>query len=384
MSKEDIFSLFIGFCFIWTSSLAKNIGDSCIMNGGKENGFCTYISNCSKDLFGPRDSLKYTKCDTENFFIICCPERFFNSQPTTTSKAFEIRMDGKRISEQKCEEYSSAVYVEFATTSLVAGAPNVISRKQQCRHKTQSLVVGGVNAGLYEFPHMALLGYVSRPEGNIDWDCAGSLISDEYVLTAAHCLTTKAGLEKVRLGELDYTSKTDGATPKDYRISSMISHPKYDPDLTYNDIAIIRLTEKVILTPEVRPACLPKSADIKQRMIATGWGKTEFAGVKSSYLQKVVLEKFTRNECSRTYQINSLGFPRGLQSSQYCAGHKTESRDTCDGDSGGPIQDYHTDLFCMYTLYGITSLGQGCGTIGVPGLYMHIYSYIDWIESVVW
>lgn len=186
------------------------------------------------------------------------------------------------------------------------------------------------------------------------------------------------------MGELDYSRDTDGASPKDYTITAFKSHPDYRPEISYNDIALIQLSEKVIFTPEVRPACIPKSPEVDPRMIASGWGLTSFAGSKSPHLLKVVLEKFTRNECTETYKFGSSSFPTGLQNSQFCAGDKVKAKDTCDGDSGGPIQGYHKELTCMYTLFGITSLGQGCGTVGVPGLYTHTYSYIDWIEVNVW
>lgn len=186
------------------------------------------------------------------------------------------------------------------------------------------------------------------------------------------------------MGELDYESTTDGADPKDFQISALITHPQYNDDSSYNDIALIRLTQKVVLTPEIRPACLPTSSDLGPRLIATGWGDTMYAGHGSTHLLKVLLEQFTRAECKTTYKVDSLSLLKGVQDSQFCAGHRTESKDTCNGDSGGPLQDYHSSLFCMYTLYGITSVGQACGTFGVPGLYTQIYSYIDWIESNVW
>lgn len=190
----------------------------------------------------------------------------------------------------------------------------------------------------------------------------------------------------IRLGELDYSSNTDGAEPKDYSISKVNFHPEYaslNPLSTYHDIALIRLTEKVLLTPDVRPACLPTSFETGDQMIATGWGQTNFTGSNAPHLQKVVLKKFTRAECSEIY-TSTYHFPNGLHESQFCFGDKVVSKDTCFGDSGGPIQNYHKQFACMYTLHGITSQGQACGTIEVPGLYVYTYSYIDWIERLVW
>lgn len=196
----------------------------------------------------------------------------------------------------------------------------------------------------------------------------------------------RSNLRVIRLGELDYSSDTEGANPKDFTISKIDIHPEYgllNPLSPYHDIALIRLSEKVALTPDIRPGCLPTSIETGNRMIVTGWGQTIFLGSNAPHMQKVVLTKFTRSECKETY-ISSDEFPIGLLDSQFCFGDKKESKDTCFGDSGGPIQDYHKQFNCMYTVHGVTSHGQACGTIGVPGLYIHTFSYIDWIERIVW
>ena len=62
--------------------------------------------------------------------------------------------------------------------------------KEICGHKIVKRIVGGDRAGSAEFPHMALLGYQSKNSDNLRWLCGGSLISEQHVLTTAHCLFT--------------------------------------------------------------------------------------------------------------------------------------------------------------------------------------------------
>lgn len=50
---------------------------------------------------------------------------------------------------------------------------------------------------------------------------------------------------------------------------------------------------------------------------------------------------------------------------------------------GGPLQAFHHNLLCMYTVVGVTSFDSNCGT-KLPGIYTRVYSYLNWIEQIVW
>lgn len=54
------------------------------------------------------------------------------------------------------------------------------------------------------------------------------------------------------------------------------------------------------------------------------------------------------------------------------------------GDSGGPVQEYHPYINCMYTISGVTSFGKQCGIRTAPGVYARTYNFLDWIEDIVW
>lgn len=132
-----------------------------------------------------------------------------------------------------------------------------------------------------------------------------------------------------------------------------------------------------------RPACLNSKFDPSQRRaIVTGWGDTEFfSGAGSSTLLKVTLDLFQFNECTRKIEADSKLKNGLIESQQICAGSYNEEKDSCEGDSGGPLQIYH-DIYCMYKIMGVTSFGKGCATvIGIPGVYTRVSNYIDWIES---
>lgn len=283
-----------------------------------------------------------------------------------------------------CKKYQDYVYETTRSQSLSSTGGARIHKVDKCNHNKVSLIVGGENAKIGEFPHMALIGRTDRENPNqIDWNCGGSLISDRWVLTAAHCVGKAL---YVRLGEFDQSTTSDNTKIEDYRIVETVKHKNYKAGQSYYDIALLRLDRPVALSPQVRPACLPTTRNFTEsRAIASGWGYTSShrASTKASILQKVVLELFDDGECQKSLNPN-FQFQKGIQSdTQFCAGSHSESKDACQGDSGGPLQVYHPTEYCMYTIIGVTSSGFDCGVIGAPGFYTRVFTFVPWIESKV-
>lgn len=135
------------------------------------------------------------------------------------------------------------------------------------------LIVGGVDANPGEFPHMAAIGYPNL-NNELSFKCGGSLISEQFVLTAAHCSSadrTKPSM--VRLGDLNLKLKDKGLPELDIPIESFISHEAYNKETRENDIALIKMTQPILITKNIRPACLQQTENIAStKAVATGWG----------------------------------------------------------------------------------------------------------------
>ncbi|XP_055384411.1 serine protease snake-like, partial [Condylostylus longicornis] len=285
------------------------------------------------------------------------------------------------LSITECHEYQDYVYEKSHSISLIGGGGQKHEEKiERCGLRTIELVLGGKDAKPLEFPHIALLGYKKPDE--VSWNCGGSLISENFILTAAHCDKTEYGSPSlVRLGELNIKSDTDDTKPRDFNIQKILVHPNYDNKIGMHDIALIQLAKNVEFDRYIRPACLATSSDwTKSYVWAIGWGlNNTYDTTGTDHLQKVKLDKFTEDVCQSKYPKQSITYTR-----QICVGSHTEEKDTCQGDSGGPLQVLHEKEDCMWEIVGITSFGHVCGSIGVPGVYTRVYHYVDWIEENVW
>lgn len=103
-------------------------------------------------------------------------------------------------------------------------------------------------------------------------------------------------------------------------------------------------------------------------------------------LMKVSIDFIDRSICNKTYSsdVGEKLLKRGIVTSQLCAGNLNGGKDTCHGDSGGPLQILNQSPRCTYSIVGVTSFGKFCGFKNSPAVYTRVSKYVPWIESIVW
>ncbi|KAK4871702.1 hypothetical protein RN001_015826 [Aquatica leii] len=394
---------FLVVSYVLLNSIAqKNVGDRCVMRGTNVQGICTLISNCPEADNKAKQGVTPTTC---GFFhsrtpIVCCTERLFprpneNSFLDPQEEGFLFPDSNEREStpierfvsksEEKCIEYSKLVTGVVNAVPLVTDPEEVSIDVVKCDHNGVALIVGGSPASPGEFPFMAAIGY--NTDDGIGWLCGGTLISEYFVITAAHCANSRfyGAPITIRLGDIDLKRSDDGTEYVDYDIQDIKVHEQYKPPTHYHDIALLKTVKEVKFTNFIRPACLWSKFEIDHNIsVATGWGKTGYLDNQSDKLLKVALNIFENSVCSKAYTTDSLRLPNGIISNMLCAGELAGGKDTCQGDSGGPLIVSNPKNRCISYIVGITSFGKGCGGANVPAVYTRISQYLPWIEKHIW
>merc|ERR1711923_543340 len=224
-------------------------------------------------------------------------------------------------------------------------------------------IVGGVEATPHEFPWQVGLFF----DGYI---CGGTIISEKYILTAAHCADGVYSHEVV-IGAHEIRDSSNTII----NAYGPTVHPEWDSFSLSNDLAILELETEIDWAEfgdNASPNCLASSGDFSgQTALVSGWGlDSDSASSISPVLRKVEAPVMSQSECE-SYWGN---LNEGIVCINTEGGHSS-----CNGDSGGPLSIPGS----VYEQIGIVSFGSAAGCeIGAPAGFSEVTKYIDWISSV--
>ncbi|XP_071463444.1 cationic trypsin-3-like [Marmota flaviventris] len=219
-------------------------------------------------------------------------------------------------------------------------------------------IVGGYTCEKNSLPYQVSL--------NIGFhNCGGSLISDQWVLSAAHCYRNI----QVRLGE--HNINVIEGDEQFIDAVKIIPHPNFSKDTADNDIMLLKLKSPATISSRVSTISLPRSCPtVGTECLVSGWGNTLSSGVKyPDLLQCLDAPVLSDTACHKAY-------PGMITSNMFCLGFLEGGKDSCQCDSGGPVA-------CNGELQGIVSWGTGCALKGKPGVYTKVCKYLDWIQETI-
>uniref|UniRef100_A0AAV2LS97 chymotrypsin n=1 Tax=Knipowitschia caucasica TaxID=637954 RepID=A0AAV2LS97_KNICA len=228
-------------------------------------------------------------------------------------------------------------------------------------------IVNGEEAVPHSWPWQ-----VSLQQSNGFHFCGGSLINENWVVTAAHCNVRTT--HYVIAGEHDkgYGSNEQVQKIKPARV---FTHPQWNPRTINNDIALIKLATPVRLSSSVSPVCLAEAGDVfsaGDMCVTSGWGLTRYnAPSTPNKLQQAALPLLSNDQCKKHWGSQISGV-------MICAGGAGAT--SCMGDSGGPLVCEKDNA---WTLVGIVSWGSSRCSTSTPAVYARVTELRGWVDQTL-
>ncbi|XP_078092323.1 trypsin-like isoform X1 [Mustelus asterias] len=218
-------------------------------------------------------------------------------------------------------------------------------------------IVGGYECAKHSVPWIVSL--------NVGWHmCGGSLISPDWVVSAAHCYQSRI---QVRVGEHDIS--INEGSEEFIESVKVIRHPAYNYYNLDNDIMLIKLSKRATFNRNVGSIALPSSCAYAGDMcLISGWGNTMSSG-NGDQLQCLDAPVLSDADCHGSY-------PGMITGNMMCVGYVEGGKDSCQGDSGGPV-------VCNGQLHGVVSWGYGCAERNHPGVYTKVCNFVSWIHNIM-
>ena len=270
---------------------------------------------------------------------------------------------------------------------------HITSNLQSCGGGA-SKIVNGVAAEPNSWPWIVNFFIRASPGSYQGYTCGGTIINENWVLTAAHCVMDSDGSMLsgfvANFAQYRTTKDDDNEFSMEVGPENVFVHSNYGSGTNF-DVALVRYDNSIFAKAmnkgaedKVAAACMPEDNYTPgDACWVAGWGTLTEGGSSPSKLQSVGVNLFSSGYCAANTQYGSA-----INDDEICAGLPDmdgdgltdAGKDSCQGDSGGPLI---CDVDGKATITGIVSWGAGCAGKGLPGVYGNVFLYNDWLEETM-
>ncbi|XP_045487434.1 chymotrypsin-2-like [Pieris rapae] len=214
--------------------------------------------------------------------------------------------------------------------------------------------------------------------GEKEWHtCGGSIINQQYILTAARCIVGKRA-DELSIVVGSHQINTGGTR---HKIKKLVPHEKYSKATGKNDIGVVQVKGKIQYNDNVQPIQLVKQhIRIGRKCLLTGWGKTDLKkNIYPNNLQILYFQTVSNYGCTKKlYTRPSVRPGLPVNNGQLCAKHP-KNQGMCHGDSGGPLVFEEGNKFLQL---GVASWGISCAK-DFPDVFASVPGNYAWIQSKI-
>jgi secreted trypsin-like serine protease len=257
--------------------------------------------------------------------------------------------------------------------SVLQDAPDPVSAaRKELDRAVDPRVIGGTRAHIEDYPWQVMLIIGDAPDPVRQGFCGGTLIRAQWVLTAAHCMSSiKTPGEVNIVSGSTYPKWTN--TGDRVAVEKIIISPSWKPDSYEFDFAILKLERPVKVGSPVGLIGQGVAIPDGTKADVSGWGALYVGGPMSDILMEAELPVISNADCLKSTFYKNL-----IKDSMLCAGYREGGLDACQGDSGGPLV---TKINGVSTLIGVVSWGKSCAEREKYGVYGRVSVASNWIRS---